>query len=144
MDVSLLIGTILGLVIVLTVLMFILLKPKKQKKVKKSTISPSKKTEKKEDLESLRQIIKNKNSTKEQLTYAVDQVLKNYGKIPEKMGVRLHPKFDIYSEMLVTLCRHSNTSKNIILKFDKELAKMNTGYKSELNDALSKGLNSRL
>lgn len=70
-------------------------------------------------------------------------VLKNYGQIHQKMGVRAHPDFDIYMGILFAICRHPNTNKNIILNFDKELSRLNPDYKAEINDAVTKGIKSR-
>jgi hypothetical protein len=41
------------------------------------------------------------------------------------------------------LCHHTNTKKDIILKFDRELEKRNPEYKLELEDSLTKGLDTR-
>ena len=57
--------------------------------------------------------------------------------------MRAHPDFDIYMDILFTICRHPNTTKNLILDFDKELERLNPEYKPEINNALAKGLNSR-
>ncbi len=73
----------------------------------------------------------------------MDLVLKSHGNIHKKLGIRAHPDFDIYMEMLIVVCRHPNTNKNIIIDFDKELLKLNPQYKAEINDAITKGLNSR-
>jgi hypothetical protein len=59
------------------------------------------------------------------------------------MGVRAHKDFDIYMDVLFTLCRHPNTNTDLIINFDKELARLNPDYKQEINNAISKGLNSR-
>jgi len=61
----------------------------------------------------------------------------------EKLGLRTHPDFDTYMDILFTICRHPNTNKDIIIKFDKELSRLNPEYKKEINEAITKGLNSR-
>ena len=143
MEASLLIEAIAGLVAILAVLIFILFKPHKEvKKTSKVELSKTKDIEK-TDLETLRAIIRNRVSSTKQLSHAIDLVLKHHGKIPDKLGTRTNPKFDSYMEMLITICRHSNTSKDIILKFDKELTRLNPSYKTEINEAITKGLNSR-
>ena len=148
MDITLLIKSILGLVSILAILLFILLflpntGKAKEKKVKtKAKISKVKETLQ-TDLDSLLEVIRDKNSTKEELKEALDLVLKYHGSIHDKLGVRTHPDFEIYSEIMLRICRHPHTSKNIILKFDRELEAKNPSYKREINDALSKGLNSR-
>jgi len=57
--------------------------------------------------------------------------------------MRAHPDFDIYMEILFTICRHPNTNKDIVIKFDRELGRLNPEYKKEINEAITKGLNSR-
>jgi len=145
MDITLLIKSILGLVSILAILLLILLfipdtkKKEVKRKVKKADVKASVET----DLESLVEIIRDKSSTKDELTEALDLILKYHGSIHAKLGIRTHPDFKIYSEIILRICRHPNTSKNIILKFDRELEAKNPSYKREINDALSKGLNSR-
>ena len=88
-------------------------------------------------------MIKDKNSTTQELSEAVDAVLKYYGKIPKKSGLRAHPEFDKYSEFILRTCHHPNVSKEIILKLDKGLHKQNPQYALELDDSLTIGLNTR-
>lgn len=142
MEASLLIQSIAGLVVILAILIFLLLKPNVSAIPKSIKLKPSKEKEK-TDLESLRHIIRNRLSTKKQLSRATELVIKHHGKIPGKLGVRVNPQFDAYMEIMITLCRHPNTSKDIILKFDKELTRLNPDYKQEINEAITKGLNSR-
>ncbi|MCD4667055.1 MAG: hypothetical protein K8R44_00380 [Sulfurimonas sp.] len=146
MEITLLIKSFIGLIIVLAGLMFLLFyspdsKAKRDKKKFTKTISDTKKP--KIDLDSLRAIIKNKKTTSTELKEVLDLVLKYHGNIHKKLGIRAHPDFDIYMEMLIVVCRHPNTNKNIIIDFDKELLKLNPQYKAEINDAITKGLNSR-
>ena len=142
MEITLLIKSIVGLVVVLFILMFFLLyspSAKRKKELEKTTV----KEREINDLESLKKIIKNKLSTKEDLSNAVNLVLKHHGTIHPKLGTRTHPDFNVYEEILFAICRHPNTNKTIILKFDKELEAKNPAYKKEINDALTRGLNSR-
>ena len=146
MEITLIIKSFMGLVIVLAALMFLLFyspnsKAKKAEKKLSKTVPDTKKP--KTDLDSLRAIIKNKKTTSVELKEALDLVLKYYGNIHKKLGIRVHPDFDIYMEILIVICRHPNTNKNIIIDFDKELSKLNPQYKAEINDAITKGLNSR-
>ena len=143
MEVTLLIQTIVGLIIVLGILVFILVLPaqqKKKKETKKRTSDPKKP---KTDLDSLRYIIRNRVSSKKELQDALNLVIKLHGKIPKRLGTRANPAFDSYMEILIMICRHPNTDKNIILKFDKELSNLNPEYKNEINESITKGLNSR-
>ena len=143
MDIVILIKSAAGLLVILAVLVFftIGLPKAKQKKVKvKPTPSKPKVNY---DLSHLRSIIKNKKSTAKELKDALDLVLKYHGTIHPKLGMRAHPDFDVYMEILITICRHPNTNKDVIVKFDIALEKKNPEYKIEINKALSKGLNSR-
>ncbi len=86
-------------------------------------------------LETLSHIIEDKNTTTKELKEALDLVLHHYGVIDNH--------FDIYMEMMFSVCLHPNTNKNIVINFEKELRRLNPNYKSEINEALTKGLNSR-
>ena len=143
MEIALLIKTIAGLVVVLGILVFILLLPttdKKKKKIKRTTIDSDKP---KTDLDSLRHIIRDRLTSKQKLQEALDLVIKLHGHIPKKLGTRVNPGFDAYMEILIMICRHPNTDKDIILKFDKELATINPEYKDEINQSIKQGLDSR-
>ena len=143
MEITLLIKTIVGLIVVLGILVFILVLPKQQKQKKgKKNISNSPKGPK-TDLASLRYIIRNRVSTKKELQEALDLVIKHHGHIPKRLGSRINPQFDDYMEMLIMVCRHPNTDKNIILGFDKQLSNLNPTYRNEINESITKGLDSR-
>ena len=147
MEITVLIKSVMGLVVILAGLIFLLFYSPTSKKQKPSDTPVKDDDPKNEiskiDLDSLRAIIKNKKTESKELKEALDLVLKHHGVIHKKMGLRAHPDFDFYMDILFTICRHPNTSKNIILNFDKELLKLNPDYKSEINDAITKGLNSR-
>ena len=119
-------------------------KAEKAKQVIKTPTNTSPKSKKSDtDLDSLKAIIKRKKTTSKELKEALDLVIKHHGHIHKKLGARSHPDFDIYMDILFSICRHPNTNKNIIINFDKELARLNPEYKAEINDAITKGLNSR-
>ena len=145
MEITLLVKSIAGLVLLLGFLMFLLLyssKSKKERPVKQKNSIVSKQ---KEDtsLEALRKIIRNRGSSTKELKDALSLVLKYHGTIHPKLGLRPHPDFDAYAEILFTIARHKNVNKDIIVKFDKELEKRNPAYKKEIYEELMKGLNSR-
>ena len=145
MDLELIVKSIMGLVIILMILVFLLFyifpdKGKKQakskkKQVVKETIDTS--------LEALKKIIKKKSSTSEELSSALDLVIKHHGNISLNSPGKNSSDFDIYMDILFTICRHPNTNKNIIIKFDSALSKKNPTYRSSINDAVTKGLESR-
>lgn len=145
MEITLLVKSFAGLIMLLAILIFFLLYvPKKQKVAKKLKEEVLK--SKRNDycsLEKLADIIRNKSSSKEELRDALDLILKHHGTIHAKLGLRPHPDFDVYGEILLRICRHPNTNKNIILDFDKALEAKNEEYKKDINDFITKGLNSR-
>ncbi len=147
MEITLLVKSILGLIVVLGLLIFLLILPSKtkksQKKAEKKAVNTPTAKEPEPTLEALRKVIKNKKSTETELKEALEMVIKKYGKVHKKLGLRAHPDFDIYMDMLFTICRHPNTNKDIIVQFDRDLGRLNPEYKKEINEAITKGLNSR-
>ena len=145
MEITSLVKSFLGLVSLLAILIFFLLYLSKKQKVVKA------KKEQREEhkralvtsLDNLLSIIKNRASTSQELKDALDLVIKYYGTIHPKLGLRPHPDFDVYGEILLRICRHPNTNKNIILDFDRALEAKNEEYKRDINDFITKGLNSR-
>lgn len=148
MDILVLLKSIAGLSVVLGILLFVFLyspgekKKSKQQKKKKSYTSPTP-PKVKSDWDALIKVIRDKKSTAQELGEALDLILKYHGVIPKKLGIRVNPEFDRYSEVLLRLCRHPNTNKELIINFDKELERKNPEYIKEINDSLTKGLNSR-
>ncbi|MCK9492222.1 MAG: hypothetical protein M0Q24_09030 [Sulfurimonas sp.] len=145
MEITPLLQSILGLVAVLAILIFLLFLPSGKKKKEaniKNSATPQKQAQK-TDLPYLRSIVKNKKSTTRELELALGAVIKHHGNIHPKLGARPHPDFDVYMDFLFTICRHPNASKEIIIDFDKDLCRLNPEYKKEINEAITKGLNSR-
>jgi len=133
-----------GLIALLTLLIFFLLYKPKKKKVEKKLSEPIEKWDGDyKSLAELLEVIKNKQSSSEEIASALDLVMKHHGTIHSKLGLRLHPEFDTYGEILFRICRHPNINKKILLKFNRELEKRNEEYKREINDCVTKGLNSR-
>ena len=95
------------------------------------------------DLDSLRNIIKDKESQTTTLKQALEMIIKYHGTIHTKLGVRAHPDFDPYMDVLFTVCRHPHADKDMIIYFDRELGRLNPEYKQDINEAMTKGLNSR-
>ncbi len=147
MEITLLIKSIMGLVALLALLMFLLFLPTNKKKEKGKVVPKGSASTKKRpdntDLEYLRSIIKKKKSTSVELKEALELIIKHHGTVHAKLGLRTHPDFDVYMDILFTICRHPNTTKDIVLKFDRELGERNPEYKKEINEAITKGLNSR-
>ncbi len=144
MELTLLIQSAMGLLVVLGLLVFILvLAPKSKKKNVSKKVVQEQKVKPKTDLEFLRNIVKDRKSTAAELKEALDLVLKYHGTIHKKLGLRPHPESQIYMDILFSVCRHPNANKDIIVNFDKELGKLNPDYKKDLHDAMMRGLNSR-
>jgi len=152
MEITLLIKSIAGLILILGFLIFLMISSSKNKKkskqlkiIKDDTLKATAPQNEpiKIDLESLRAIIKDKESDKYLLKEALELIIKYHGTIPNKLGLRANPAYEIYQDILFTICRHPHTNKNLILYFDKYLSKLNPEYKSDLNDTLMRGLNSR-
>lgn len=149
MDVTLLIESLLGLIVILGVLMFFLLWSSKEKKRRLEALERSQQKEPEPEpkmdtsLEALRRVINNPNTSSAKLAEALELILKFHPTIHPKLGIRPHPDFDIYADILFHLGRHKHINKDILLHFDTELEKHNPSYKKELDDALMRGLNSR-
>jgi len=149
MDIELVVQSIMGLVAILGVLLFLLFltndkKPQEKKaKVNKKEQESKSKTQLDTSLEGLRNVIKNKSSKTEELREALELIIKYHGTIHPKLGIRAHPDFEPYMDVLFTICRHPNADKDMIIKFDKELCRYNPEYKQEINEAMTKGLTSR-
>ena len=146
MDLILLLQSGSGLLVVLAILIFLWIfssNVKKKTKVIKNKRSNTEQVKQPTDLMYLKSIVKKRKSTNKELKDALELIIKYHGHIHKKLGVRSHPDFDIYMDILFTICRHPNTSKEIIIKFDKDLERLNPEYKPEINSAITKGLNSR-
>lgn len=152
METELIIKSIIGLVVILTILIFLLFfEPNRAKK----ELSKNKEIAQKinndtnssslvnTDLNYLVSILKNKKSDAKKLSEALELIIKHHGSVHQKLGIRPHPDFNIYMDILFTICRHKNTNKDIIIKFDRELTKLNPQYKQEINESITRGLNSR-
>jgi len=146
MDIPTLIGSLVVLIAILSILIFLLMNSYRDKKTKKRThnIQKDATAPSKTDFNSLKKIIKDKNTPTEELSITLDQILKYHGNITKKLGLRVHPDFDKYVDILFAIGQHPNINKEIILKFDKELGKLNPEYKKEIYSAISKGLSSRV
>lgn len=148
MDIEFIIKSVVGLIVLLTLLIILFVLParKKKKKIQKQKKQAALKEEESEELlsfDELRAVVRRRSTTAEELQKVIDQVVKHYSKIPPKLGIRTHPDFDKYVDLIVHLVRHRNTNKDLILQLDRALTKNNPEYKAELNDTLTKALNSR-
>ena len=144
MELTLLIQSAMGLLVILGLLVFMLvLAPKSKKEEIAKKAVQEQKAKPRTDLEFLRTIVKNRKSIADELKEALDLVIKYHGTIHKKLGLRPHPESQAYMDILFSICRHPNANKDIIVNFDKELGRINPDYKKDLNDAMMRGLNSR-
>ncbi len=155
MNIELIIQSIMGLVGLLAFLLFLLFltssssskkktaKKKREVKQKDVVLEKTSTLELPTDLNSLRDIVKDKSSSTTELRKALELIIKYHGTIHTKLGLRAHPDFDPYMDVLFTICRHPNADKDMIINFDRELGRLNPEYKQDINEAITKGLTSR-
>lgn len=144
MDIVALIKLLLGLSALLTLLLlFYLYRAHKKKRQPENIQKADIRTPAAPSLEDILKVIKEKASTTKELDEAVKSLLAYHAKIPPKRGMNAHSRFALYSEILIRVCHHPNTNKEIVLGLERELIKQNPVYKLELEDSLNKGLNTR-
>ena len=146
METALLIKSAMGLVALLivlfTMLFFSLTSRKKKEKKKEKKEKKIQENLSGTNLQYLKSIIKNKDSSTKELDKALKMILKHHGTITQGEKKNLKD-FDTYMEVIFRLCRHQNVTKELIINFSLELEKLNTDYKNEINNILLKGLKAR-
>ena len=145
MDILFILKALAGLVVILALLIGVFFYSKKSSQTKKKN-RDTHQIKKRTDvcrLEDILAVLKDKKSTFEELQKSVECLVKYHATIPHKLGIRAHPDFDIYEEIVLRLSKHPSTNKDLILRVDRVLQKENPSYKVELNNALTKGLNAR-
>lgn len=143
MDLVFIIKSLIGLILLLAILVALLFYNPGKKRKEKKALAEMPRHESDYSFHELAAIIKAKKSSTEELQWALNAILRYYGEIPPKDGVRLHNDFYNFSELIIRLTHHPHTTKELILHFDRELQKMNPQYAKEINDALTKGIKSR-
>jgi predicted transcriptional regulator len=144
MDIVFILKTLAGLIVILALLVLLFVYPAKKREIKKAAKKKQPKKSTTEcNLKDIIVLLKNKQTEQKELEEAIACMVKYHAKIPNKLGIRAHPDFDMYEEIILRLCNHPSTNKDIILKLDRALQKQNPTYTHELNNALSKGLNAR-
>lgn len=141
----LIISMMLLLIILLPLVTSLVFSKPAEKKATKVPSAPNPPERKKgpRAFEELRRVIKSKKSSTAVLKEALDELLLHYGKIPPKLGIRSHPDFDYYRDILFAVCRHPNIDKDILLAFDRGLREKNSQYRREIDEAVKGGLESR-
>ncbi len=143
MDLVFIIKSLIGLILILGILIALLFYNPGKKIKEKKALAEKPKEDSEYSFEDLAAIIKVKKSSTDELQWALNTILKYYGEIPPKDGIRLHDDFYKFSELVIRLTHHPHTTKELILHFDRELQKLNPHYAKEINDALTKGIKSR-
>lgn len=142
MDLFFIIKALVGLIFLLGILVSLLLYKPRKKKEKEI----AQKVEKKDSdytFEELIRFIRNRDTSTDKLQWALDTIVKYHGNIDPKKNGHVSDDFYHYSEIIIRICRHPNTTKSLIIRFDKAIRDLNPSYSKDLNDSLTKGLNSR-
>ncbi len=132
MNIAALIILFIFLVLLLAVLITLLFKSLKNKKVKSGKTTKIK--EKSVTLDDLRDRLKDKKLSMQDLKKTLDSVIRDHGLIQN---------FDLYTDIIFRMTNHPNTSKEIILGFEKDLSKLNPKYASSISENVMDGLNLR-
>ncbi|MDH4944828.1 hypothetical protein [Sulfurimonas sp. C5] len=143
MDLLFIIKSLIGLILILGILIALFFYSPGEKRKKKKALADKPREDKEYSFDDLSAIIKAKKSSTDELQWALNTILRYYGEIPPKDGIKLHNDFYHFSELIIRLTHHPHTTKDLILNFDRELQKMNPEYAKEINDALTKGIKSR-
>lgn len=142
MDLFFIIKALVGLIFLLGILVSLLLYKPRKKREKEI----AQKVDKKDSdytFEELIRFIRNRDTPTDKLQWALDTIVKYHGTIEPKKHGHVSDDFYHYSEVIIRICRHPNTTKSLIIRFDKAIRDLNPSYSKELNDSLTKGLNSR-
>lgn len=143
---NLLITIVLLSLLLVTLVFFYINSRKKNGEQKKRHSATSSQTSRKSippTFEQLKAIIKNRQTSTQELENAVTQIMQYYGEIPPKRGVSPDKMFTEYAGLLIAVCRHKNTNAQIVVHFDSQLRKKNPSYESNIDEMLQQGLNSR-
>jgi ABC-type Zn uptake system ZnuABC Zn-binding protein ZnuA len=128
------VGLVLTLLIIILSTLLTKKKPNKKQVIKKQIDT---------SMETLQAIIRKKTSSSDELSEALNLVIKYHGNISEQPSNNKKTSFDAYIDILVTICRHPNTNKNIIINFDSALSKKNPKHKATIEKIVTRSLNSR-
>ncbi len=88
--------------------------------------------------------IKKTSSEEGDLRDAAEKILKYYGTIKPKRGVVPDKDFRRYAEVIFAICSHPNTTKEVVLMFDRGLVERNPEYAREIDEMLNRGLSARV
>lgn len=110
---------------------------------KKETKSPAISKDTPLSFEEIQRILTHKESSKEDLREAIEQLIKHHGKIHAKLGDLPHPDFKRYLALIIALCNNPQADKDIIVALDQKLRTKNPRYGLNIDEATNKGLAGR-
>jgi ABC-type multidrug transport system fused ATPase/permease subunit len=87
-------------------------------------------------VEEVERIFKSPHSSRSKLNDALNYMIEHHVVIPGG-------EFNRYENLIKSLCKHRNTDKTLVLKFDRALNKANQGHKKSLAKVLKSALNAR-
>lgn len=93
--------------------------------------------------EEIRALFSHSQSSKAELKEAIEQLVRHHGKIHAKLGDLVHPDFKRYLELIISLCKHPQADKELILALDQKLRVKNPKYGMEIDEAVNKGIAAR-
>lgn len=85
-------------------------------------------------MEEILEIVRHQKSTKEELSEAVELIIKYHLQIEDML---------LYEEVIAALFAHPHSSSALVLRLDKELRKANKEHASSIDMAINLGLQSR-
>lgn len=91
----------------------------------------------------IKEIFAYRKSTKEELLFAIEHLIKYHGRIHAKLGDLPHPDFKRYLNLIILLCANPQSDKEAILSLDQRLRVKNPKYGLEIDEATNKGIASR-
>ncbi len=93
--------------------------------------------------EEITAIFMHKESSKEELKEAIEQLIRYHGKIHSKLGDLPHPDFKRYLTLIIELCNNPQADKDIIVLLDQKLRIRNPKYGLNIDEAIDKGIAAR-
>jgi len=93
--------------------------------------------------EEISDILAHSQSTQDMLKEAIEQLIKNHGKIHAKLGDIPHPDYKRYLALIINLCKNPQADKDIIISLDQKLRTKNPRYGLDIDEAVNKGIAAR-
>jgi len=118
------------LIFLLALLMMVFFKSLKNKKITTHKNNKAKPL----SLEELRDRLKDKELSTQELKNTLDTVIQEYGVIES---------FELYMDIIFRMARHKNITKELIFSFEKDLSKLNPNHASSISDKIMDGLSLR-